>query len=95
MTHGSLCKAISDYLKTVPQLWFFRPNNMGYGRKGIPDFIICSKGKFYALEVKVGADKPKPWQERETTAIQLARGSAYVIMSVNDVRLLFPVDDAL
>ena len=85
-SHGTLCALISKYLKEqAPGVWFFRPMNMGYGRAGIPDFIVCRHGQFVALEVKVGRDTLEPWQSREVQAIQAAGGAALVVRELADV----------
>jgi hypothetical protein len=84
--HSTLCALISKYLKSLaPDVWFFRPTGMGYGRTGIPDFIVCRHGQFLALEAKSGRDTVKPWQERELAAIQAAGGAALVVRELADV----------
>jgi len=80
-----LCKEISDYLKSVPNTWFYRTNSMGYGRRGIPDFIVCYRSFFFTVEVKVGLDKPTPWQERELKGVREAGGATIVAYALDDV----------
>ena len=58
--------------------YFYAPAN-GYGRAGIPDLIVCHKGKFLAVECKAGYNKTTPLQEREIMAIHKAGGSAMVV----------------
>ena len=58
--------------------YFFAPAN-GYGRSGIPDIVICHKGKFLAVECKAGNNKTTPLQEREIMAIHKAGGAAMVV----------------
>ncbi len=92
--HSELCGKISDYLKSLgPDCWFFRPNNMGYGRKGIPDFVGCSTfvgrspvlGTSFVIEVKVRPDEPTTWQNRELDAHHRAGGVSIVAYSLKDV----------
>ena len=59
--------------------WHFFPAQNGYGRAGIPDIIICHRGKFLAVECKAGFNKTTALQEREIAAIQKAGGSAMVV----------------
>lgn len=33
-----------------------------FTRQGTPDLLICYEGRFIALEVKIGSNKPKPIQ---------------------------------
>lgn len=60
-------------------------NSHGYGRKGVPDLLACHAGRFYGVEIKVGPDKPSPWQTRELNAIRKANGRAWVIRSMEDL----------
>jgi Holliday junction resolvase len=59
--------------------WYFLPAQNGYGRAGIPDIIVCYKGRFLAIECKAGYNKPTALQEREILAIHKAGGSAMVV----------------
>ena len=43
-------KDITDYLKTVPNLYFNKHSDRYV--KGIPDILGCLQGKFFAIEVK-------------------------------------------
>jgi Holliday junction resolvase len=58
--------------------YFFAPAN-GYGRAGIPDIIVCHKGKFLAIECKAGYNKTTLLQEREIVNIHKAGGAAMVV----------------
>lgn len=55
----------------------------GYGRSGVPDFVGCYKGKFFAIECKANGNKPTALQEREITKIREAWGVALVIDETN------------
>lgn len=60
---------------------------MGYGRRGIPDFIGVHRREFFSIEVKRDeTDKPKPWQEREGRAIFRAGGFHIVAWDVEMVK---------
>ena len=49
--------------------WYFMPMMNGYGRTGIPDFVGCYKGKFFAIEAKAEGGTVTPNQQRELLAI--------------------------
>lgn len=66
-------------LLTKHGAWHFFPVMGGYGRSGIPDIIVCYKGKFLAIECKAGYNKTTPLQDRELAAIHKAGGSAMVV----------------
>lgn len=59
--------------------WYFFPAQNGYGRAGIPDIVVCFKGKFLGVECKAGFNKPTALQEREMAAIERSGGSAFVV----------------
>lgn len=59
--------------------YYFFPSQNGYGRAGVPDAIVCHKGKFLAVEFKAGYNKTTALQEREMMLIHKAGGSAMVV----------------
>lgn len=61
---------------------FFPPSN-GFGRSGIPDIIVCHRGRFMAIECKAGKGKPTALQLRELRRISDAGGVALVINETN------------
>lgn len=75
---GRLKEAARKYLDAIGCWYFFPPGN-GYGRAGIPDIVICWKGRFYAPELKVHPNKPSKYQEREIAGINLAGGNSFVV----------------
>ena len=86
-------KEIVAYLDSLGSACYHFPvHNMGYGRRGIPDRIICYKGYFLAPEIKRPPEKRRKspeaekWQEREIGAILDAGGWAGVIWSVTQMR---------
>lgn len=82
---GKVKGAIRDYLREIGA-WFFMPSMNGFGRAGIPDFIVCHQGRFIALEAKAPGGKPTQWQLRELGYITTAGGTAMVAWSVEDVK---------
>ena len=63
MKEKDLVKKISDYLKTENDLFFWKEHGGQFGTAGIPDIIVCYKGRFLAFECKVGKNKPTVLQE--------------------------------
>lgn len=82
--HGKLRKEIVDWLD-AQGAWHYTAHANGYGRSGIPDILVCWRGRFVAIEVKCGRDKPTPWQERELAAVMTAGGRSIVARSLEDV----------
>ena len=86
MKEKDLIKKISDYLKTVDNLFFWKEHGGQYGTAGIPDLIVCYKGRFIAFECKVGKNKPTVLQEVTIKQIMRAGGYSIVVRSVDEVK---------
>jgi hypothetical protein len=63
MLEKQLIQNIKKYLQTLPECFFWKEHGGQYGTAGIPDIIVCYKGRFYGLEAKVGNNKPTRLQE--------------------------------
>ena len=59
MKHGKLQKYVLEYLSQFTSTKF---NVITANRRGIADIVCCIKGRFIAIEVKVGKDKLRPSQ---------------------------------
>lgn len=78
---------VKEYVKSVlrsytPCWWFMPPAN-GYGKSGVPDFVGCINGKFFAIETKFGSNKPTAMQWREIMNIDKASGRTWIINDKN------------
>lgn len=88
MTEADVKKEIVAYLKSVGA-WYDNPVRTGYGRRGVPDIVVCYRGRFLAIEVKRDATKkPTAWQQREFVAIHEAGGFAATVWCVEQVKSL-------
>ena len=74
-------KVLAEY-----DCWYFMPSMNGYGRSGIPDFVGCYKGQFFAIEAKAQDGKLTPNQEREAVAIHTAGGRVLLARGGDVVR---------
>ncbi len=71
---------IKEQLKSLgPECWWFMPEQGGRGRSGIPDFVGCYRGRFFAIEAKADGGKVSPFQHREMKGIAAARGAPWVV----------------
>lgn len=55
MINSTLEKAVKvEFKKRLSKydFWYFMPPASTYGRRGIPDFICCVNGYFFAIEAK-------------------------------------------
>lgn len=86
MNEAALIQKIRNYLKTVLECFFWKEHGGRYGTAGIPDIIVCYRGRFVAFEAKVGRNKPTKLQVATIEAIRKAGGTAAVVFSVDDVK---------
>jgi pantoate kinase len=63
--------------------YYAMPIGTGYGNSGVPDFLICHKGRFIAVEAKAGRNKPTALQEMHLQNISDRGGIALVINETN------------
>ncbi len=54
--------------------YYFYPVTGGFGRSGVPDIIVCHRGRFIGIECKAGKNKPTPLQEKNLQDIEVAGG---------------------
>lgn len=76
-------KAAIKKLLDEHNIYYFMPATGGYGRSGIPDFVGCVRGRFFAIEAKAGKAKPTALQLREMGRIKASGGLAFVINEDN------------
>ena len=94
MNEASLIQKIRKYLATVPECFFWKEHGGQYGTAGIPDIIVCHKGRFLALEAKVGRNKPTKLQAATIDQIKRAGGTAAVVYSIEDVKAVMSEKEA-
>lgn len=89
---GKVKDAVKKVLKDRG-IWYFMPMQNGFGVVGIPDFICCDNGRFFAIETKA------PGRRKDTTANQdqriaeiLAAGGVAIV--IDDVSQLLEFLDA-
>ena len=73
--------------------WYFMPSMNGYGRTGVPDFIGCYGGVFFAIEAKAKNGKVTPNQARELQALIDNGAQVTVATSGESVKTLFHAID--
>lgn len=65
------------------EAYYAMPQTGGYGRSGVPDFLICCNGHFIAVETKFGPRKPTTLQSAELRKVQQAGGATLVCREDN------------
>lgn len=82
-------KQLTAFLDKLSDCWHVPFHNTGFTRKGIPDRLVCYRGRFIAIEVKAPGATASKWQEREILAIRKAGGLAFTLTSVARLPELF------
>jgi penicillin-binding protein-related factor A (putative recombinase) len=93
--HDDLVRSIRLYLSEIgglsvkidtPGLLYDRNGTpVKIGKKGVLDIIATIKGRFVAIDAKMGRDRLKPDQVNFVEAVTRAGGIAFAAWSVDDV----------
>ena len=86
MKEKTITNQILKYLKSLPECFCFKQHGGLYGTSGIPDIIVCYKGKFMAFEVKNERGKLSKLQEITIEKIRNAKGMAFKVTSLEEVK---------
>jgi Holliday junction resolvase len=86
MHESDIVSAIMRYLKTLPECFCWKEHGGAYGTAGLPDIIVCLQGRFIAFEVKTETGKLTKLQESTLTKIKNAKGKAFKVTSVREVK---------
>jgi hypothetical protein len=83
-----LVQKIQAYLEQQGARPFKIHGDDSYQEAGIPDLLVCYRGRFIGLEVKLPGNTPSPLQEKVLREIKGSGGIAAVVTSVEQVRNL-------
>lgn len=86
MTEKDLVNSIKKYLDSVKDLFYWKEHGGQYGTSGIPDLIVCYKGKFIAFECKREGCKPTILQKITMVKIMRAGGLAICVTNLDQVK---------
>lgn len=73
-------------LKYLDSIGAYSVKTIATNKRGVPDILVCYKGKFIAIEVKTLGNKPSPLQIYNLDGIRESGGIAFVAFSVEDVK---------
>lgn len=89
MLERDIVAAIKRYLLTLgSDVFFWKEHGGPYGTSGIPDIIICYKGRFIGMECKLPGGRLTELQKRALDKINRAGGIAQRVESVDDARAI-------
>jgi Holliday junction resolvase len=80
-------KQVKRILDIVGCYYFF-PQTGGYGSSGVPDIVVCHKGKFIGIECKAGDNKLTELQKHNIDLINNNKGLAIVVNESNIEELI-------
>lgn len=83
---GRVKKAIKALLKEW-HIWFYMPVSNGMGVVGIPDFICCWDGFFFAIEAKAPGKRASVTanQQKRMDEIKTANGMVLVVDAISQL----------
>lgn len=83
MTPEAKVKAKVKVILKNHKAYYAMPQSGGFASSGIPDFLVCFRGKFFGIECKAGKGKLTSLQVKNLMDIQDAGGHAFVIREDN------------
>ena len=87
---GKLQKKCLDYVEDLTKKRFpilaINQHGGAYGPRGVPDILMCVRGKFIAVELKVNGNEPTPLQEHWLGKVERAMGRSYVCYTFDDFK---------
>ena len=86
MTEQTVIDSIKKYLDSVPNLFYWKEHGGQFGTAGIPDIIVCYKGRFVAFECKKPGRKTTILKKITLNKINKAKGIATIVTSVEQVK---------
>ena len=97
MLERDIVAAIKKYLASLGEgVFFWKEHGGPYGTSGVPDIIICYKGRFIGMECKLPGGRLTELQKRSIDKINRAGGIARRVESVADaMAVIQQADDEL
>jgi hypothetical protein len=94
---GRVKAKIVTALNKIGAYYFFPVANPYYGKRGVPDIIVClpPKGAFMAIECKAGKNVATELQERNLRDINICGGIAKTVSEKTIDELLMYLEQRL
>jgi Holliday junction resolvase len=86
MLEKDIVNSIMRYLKSVPGCFCWKQHGGQFGTAGLPDIVCCCRGRFVAFEVKAEGGKLTKLQESTLTKIRDAKGEAFKVTTLQEVK---------
>ena len=85
---ADLITTIKKYLATLPETFAWKEHGGQYGTAGIPDIIVCHRGRFIALEAKVGKNTPTKLQTMTIEQIRKTGNTTTIVRNIADIKTI-------
>lgn len=94
MLERDIVAGIKKYLQSLgSDVFFWKEHGGPYGTSGVPDIIICYKGRFIGMECKLPGGRLTELQKRAIDKINRAGGIARRVESVTDAMTIIQQAD--
>jgi len=77
---------VKDKIKAILKehgVYYAMPIGTGYGNAGVPDFLCCVNGRFFAIEAKANGGKTTALQDKNLRDIEAAGGVTCILNEDN------------
>jgi hypothetical protein len=77
---------VKDKIKAILKehgVYYAMPIGTGYGNAGVPDFLCCVDGRFFAIEAKANGGKTTALQDKNLRDIEAAGGITCILNEDN------------
>jgi hypothetical protein len=77
---------VKDKIKAILKehgVYYAMPIGTGYGNAGVPDFLCCVDGRFFAIEAKANGGKTTALQDKNLRDIEIAGGVTCILNEDN------------
>lgn len=87
---GKVKAGVKNYLLSIGA-YYAMPIGSAFGKAGVPDFLVCWRGKFFGIETKAPGKLKNTTvlQDIQLAAIQTAGGMSIVIDDWKQLKPLF------
>jgi len=89
MSESDLARACVKWLNNQPKSFFFKIHGGGCQMVGISDLLGICNGRFVAIELKIGKNKPSKIQKWFLGEVVKCGGVGAVCWSLEDVKKIF------
>lgn len=94
MKESDIQSAIIKYLRTLPAAYVINHHGGPMATVGVPDLLVCYRGRFIGLEVKMPGKEATAIQLHHYKLIQAASGVAGTVSSIHEVKYILEYVDS-